>query len=213
MKIYLQGVPSVFVGLWIGNHDNGTDLKEWLKIKNKIGITNPDVIEEINNDYSRFLSFHQDKEYYIRFEMFFGSFAIILGSLKRTLSFVHKSSQWSAQMVFLRQKSEDDLQYIKPDLKDVFKKLSKNDSLLLAPMSEICQMLGKNIPNLPPLCDESHSIWQKGLQMNIDVYQLTDGKIDPFNGKISLGRQPYTDTISLVAIDPDAYEVNTLYFI
>ena len=54
MKIFVEGVSSIFAALWVAQNDNGQGLAEWLNIKLKVGITNPLVCEDIKNQYNRF---------------------------------------------------------------------------------------------------------------------------------------------------------------
>ena len=74
MIIILQGVPSVFAALWVAKNEGraaGGNLKDWLQIKQKIGITNKEISSEIYNQYQLFQQLYQNEEFYTRLELFF----------------------------------------------------------------------------------------------------------------------------------------------
>ena len=208
MKNHIPNIPSVFTALWVAQNDNGQDLKEWLNIKLKVGITNPEVCEDVKNQYNRFLEFEPNDVLYSRLERFFvQNFAIANRWTKTTISFTYKSSNWS-NMVFLKMRG-DEVEYMRTNIKELLPLLSKNDCLVNLPLDEICQIFGKTAPEMD-LCDDTHGEWQDHLQMNIVIYRSSEGRINTLKDLISIGAHDYDETITLVANQP-AYEVIFVY--
>jgi len=204
MKIFLDGVSSLFSALWVATNNSGGDVKKWLQIKNKKGITNPLAIESIKNQYAAFSEFQPENTLYGRLESFFNcNFALIAMKGKNKITFKYKSDTWS-QMVFLRQQG-DYVEYLDLKIKDVLPLLSKSDSLLNLPLSEIFAIYGKTVLD-GELCDDTHKQWKNELEINIKVYKLINGHVDLLHGLISVGIGIYEETILLLA-NEDAYEV------
>ena len=204
MRNHIPNIPSIFTALWVAQNDNGQDLKEWLNIKLKVGITNPEVCEDVKMQYNQFLTFQPNEGFYSRLEQFFvQNFAIISRHGKNNITFKYKSQNWS-NMVFLKNRG-DEVEYMRMDIKELLPLLSKNDCLINLPLEEICQIYGKTAPE-GDLCDDTHAEWQDHLQMNIVVYKASDGRINTLKDLISIGAQDYEETITLVA-NQQAYEV------
>ena len=205
MKVFVENVPSIFTALWVAQNDAGQDLKEWLQIKLKIGVTNEEVSQTIKNQYNRFLDFEPDGNLYTRLEHFFvQNFAIMSQQRQDRVSFSYKSENWS-NMVFLKKRG-DEMEYMRTNIKEMLPLLAKNDCLIKLPLDEICRIFGKTAPD-GELCDDTHADWQNHLQMNIMVYRETEGRINTLKELISVGRKYYEETISLLA-NQEAYEVH-----
>ena len=84
-------------------------------------------------------------------------------------------------------------------------KLTKEDSMVSLPLKEIFALYGKPLLDLP-LMHKNHKKIRNYSKINIDIYQLIDGKVHPYKSLISLARKMYDETINLLAKDPSAYE-------
>jgi len=106
MRIFVAGVPDdIFAALYVAKNDTGEDLKSQLQYQNGKGITNPETINLIKEEYARFQSFQIDVDQYKRYENFFAvNFAIFTDHGKRTMTFNYKSISWE-NMIFLRHRT------------------------------------------------------------------------------------------------------------
>jgi len=210
MKIFLEGVPDLFSALWVATNNPGGDIKQWLEIKRKKGITNPDAVQRIKNQYQIFSQFQADNTLYARLELFFNrNFGVISQKLKSRISFKYRSENWS-QMLFLKQ-TTNSVEYLDVNIKDILPILSKDDCLLNLPLNEICGLYGKTPPAVE-LSDESLQQWQDDLGVNILVYKHQGERIDILKDQISTGSADYAETMQLTA-NEEAYEVNIKYSI
>ena len=207
MKIFVEGVSdNIFSALWVGKNDTGGDLKTWLNIKYGMGVTNPDICREIQNQYNLFLQFEPNNVYYTRLENFFNvNIGIIALKAKKRISFEYKSVSWRNMVFVQHKKSENVVQYTRIDIKDIFQLLPKTDTIINLPLVDIFRLYGKSTPDFP-LTDSTHEQWQTYTCHNIKIYQMVGGEIHYTKSLISVAPKPFDVTINLLAKDPDAYD-------
>ena len=194
---------TLFIGLWVATNDKGGDLNKYFGYKRGVGISKPDICRVIRSDYQIFLDFEKDKNYYKRLELYFKSnFAIITKLNKTGISFKFRSQSWK-NIHFFRSKNSE-IEFIKLDLKDIFQKLPKKDSILDISISDIFELYGKVEPTCP-FTMENKSIYEKALMRHIEVFDLNkngqvhiaENRVHPFYETV------YPDVIKLIVNDSE----------
>ena len=192
MKVKMADFEDdLFVGLSVATYfDKGGDLKKELGYKRGKGFTKVEVCNEIRAKYADFLNFRIDKEYYQRLELFFEvNFAVVTLIGKSKVTFLYHSTNWKNIHFFYSR--SDSIDYIKPDIKFLFPKLSKKHCLIGLSISDIFEIFKKPLPKVTFTLKNLH-IFEAALEKHIEIFE------HPKNQKINFVEDrvsPFYDTI------------------